>query len=168
MDLGINAVLSHGTHVLSIYAPFWMINKTGKMLVYKGQDPQNVIYHAPDLNQDEIPMMFSFVQKRFMGKRKASIRVENSNWSDPFTLDTIEDAGKVSCKAKNEVFNVGVNINMSKSSLTKIITFTPFYLIYNTTESILEIWEIDVIGNVKYHPFLIHTRFVRNFVHFCP
>ena len=149
MDLGINAVLSHGTHVLSIYAPFWMINKTGKMLVYKGQDPQNVIYHAPDLNQDEIPMMFSFVQKRFMGKRKASIRVENSNWSDPFTLDTIEDAGKVSCKAKNEVFNVGVNINMSKSSLTKIITFTPFYLIYNTTESVLEIWEIDVIGNVK-------------------
>lgn len=149
MDLGINAVLSHGTHVLSIYAPFWMINKTGKMLVYKGQDPLNVIYHAPDLNQDEIPMMFSFVQKRFMGKRKASLRVENSNWSDPFTLDTIEDAGKVTCKAKNEVFNVGVNINMSKSSLTKIITFTPFYLIYNTTESILEIWEIDVLGNFK-------------------
>ena len=54
MDLGINAVLSHGTHVLSIYAPFWMINKTGKMLTYKGQDPQNVIYHSPDLKQDEV------------------------------------------------------------------------------------------------------------------
>ena len=54
INSGINAVLSHGTHVLSIYAPFWMINKTGKMLTYKGQDPQNVIYHSPDLKQDEV------------------------------------------------------------------------------------------------------------------
>ena len=156
MDIGINTVISHGTHVLSIYAPFWMINKTGKMLAYKGQDPQNVIYHDPDLGQDEVPMMFSFIQKRFMGKRKASIRIENNtSWSDPFTLDTIEDAGKVSCKAKNtnEVFHVGVNINMSKSSLTKIITFTPFYLIYNTSELTLEILEIDTAGEFYFPDF---------------
>ena len=86
--------------------------------------------------------MFSY-SKKFMGKRKASVRVDNANWSDPFTLDTIEDAGKVSCKAKTEVFSVGVNINMSKSSLTKIITFTPFYMVYNTTEVDVEVWELE-------------------------
>ena len=35
-----------------------------------------------------------------LGKRKAALRVEESAWSDPFTLDTIEDADKVTCKKK--------------------------------------------------------------------
>ena len=35
-------------------------------------DVQNVIYHYPEYH--EIPMMFSFT-KRFLGKRKASVRV---------------------------------------------------------------------------------------------
>jgi vacuolar protein sorting-associated protein 13A/C len=81
-----------------------------------------------------------------MGKRKASVRIEDSNWSEPFTLDTIEDAGRVTCKSKiskSDVFNVGVNINLSKSSLTKIITFTPFFLIHNTTELNLDLWELE-------------------------
>lgn len=142
MDLGINSVICHGTTVLSIYAPFWMINKTGKDLVYRGQDPSNLIFHPSAL--EEVPMMFSFT-KRFMGKRKASVKIGDSSWSDPFTLDTIEDAGKVTCKGKSETFYVGVNINMSKSSLTKIITFTPYYLIYNTTVNSILLWEADAL-----------------------
>ena len=73
-DLDINCVKSCGTYVLSIYAPFWMINKTGKLLNYRESsgDVQNVIHHYPV--DHEIPMMFSFT-KRFLGKRKASVRV---------------------------------------------------------------------------------------------
>ena len=109
---------------------------------YKGHDPQNVIYHPPELN--EVPVMFSFI-KRFMGKRKALLKIEDSNWSDPFTLDTIEDAGKVTCKAKSEIYHVGVNINMSKSSLTKIITFTPYFMVFNTTENTILLREIEAV-----------------------
>ncbi len=32
---------------------------------------------------------------------------------------------------------------MSKSSLTKIITFTPFYLVHNTTEHVIQIRELE-------------------------
>ncbi len=96
VDLNINTVVSHGTNVLSIYSPFWMINKTGLHLTYRGQDPQNVIYHPKEL--EAVPMMFSYTKSGFLGKRKASVRIEESTWSDPFTLDTIEDAGKVNCK----------------------------------------------------------------------
>ncbi len=147
---GINSTTSHGTQVLSVFAPFWMVNKTGKMLTYRGQDPQNIIYHPSDL--EEIPMMFSYVTKSFLGKRKASLRIEDSTWSDPFTLDTIEDAGKVSCKrlavgggsSKSKCgYSVGVNIAMSKSSLTKIITFTPYYIMLNTAEFSVSIRELD-------------------------
>ena len=46
-----NSLFSCYFQVLSIYAPFWMINKTGKPLTYKGQDPQNLIYHPQELNE---------------------------------------------------------------------------------------------------------------------
>ena len=73
-----------------------MVNKTGKMLTYKGSDGESQIYHPVEL--ESIPMMFSYSAKSFLKKRKASLRVEDSNWSESFTLDTIEDAGKVTCK----------------------------------------------------------------------
>ena len=187
LDLRINSIISHGTHVLSIYSPFWMINKTGKTLTYKdSQDSQNNILHPYDQKWNEVPMMFSYT-KRFLGKRKgknyelcpkyielvdstvlwilwvrifdqlkisasffffklACLQIEDSQWSDAFTLDTIEDAGKVSCKTKNslnQIYHVGVQINMSKSSLTKIITFTPFYLLHNTMDHTVQISEAE-------------------------
>ena len=38
---------------------------------------------------------------------------------------------------------MGVQINMSKSSLTKIITFTPFYLLHNTMDHTVQISEAE-------------------------
>ena len=123
-----------------------MINKTGKTLTYKdSQDSQNNILHPYDQKWNEVPMMFSYT-KRFLGKRKACLQIEDSQWSDAFTLDTIEDAGKVSCKTKNssnQIFHVGVQNQMSKSSLTKIITFTPFYLLHNTMDHTVQISEAE-------------------------
>ena len=157
IDLGIHSSICHGTQVLSIYAPFWMINKTGKDLSYKGQDPSNVIYHPKEL--EELPMMFSYTAKSFLSKRKCSLRIESSSWSDPFTLDTIEDAGKVSCKKTSDGkkgpktgYHVGVNINMSKSSLTKIISFTPYYMIFNQSDFAIEVKEIEHFNWLKIGP----------------
>ena len=147
-DLGINSVISHGTQVLSIYSPFWMINKTGKFVSYRGGlDHHNVVDHPVELR--DAPMMFSYTGRSVLGKRKTSLRVEESAWSDPFTLDTIEDADKVTCKRKGrdnsdkQVYHVGVKIQMSKSSLTKIITFTPYYLVLNTADFSISIREAD-------------------------
>ena len=82
----------------------------------------------------------------FFLSKLACLQIEDSQWSDAFTLDTIEDAGKVSCKTKNslnQIYHVGVQINMSKSSLTKIITFTPFYLLHNTMDHTVQISEAE-------------------------
>ena len=71
LDLDVNSVIFNGTRVLSISAPFWMINKTGKHLSYRdSQDSQNKIFHPIEL--DQVPMMFSYT-KRFMGKRKGTV-----------------------------------------------------------------------------------------------
>ena len=42
-----------------------------------------------------------------------------------------------------QVYHVGVKIQMSKSSLTKIITFTPYYLVLNTADFSISIREAD-------------------------
>lgn len=152
LDLSVNCTDMLGTRVFSIFAPFWMVNKTGRMLSYMSpQDSQNIIYHPVEYEQ--VPMMFSYASAKGLlfarNKRKACIRIDDSGWSDPFTLDTIEDAGKVSCTKKLATTQsssadegsvrhyVGVKINMSKSSLTNIITFTPFYIIQNASDRLV-------------------------------
>jgi vacuolar protein sorting-associated protein 13A/C len=35
LDLGVHTVNLHGTLYMSLYSPFWMINKTGLMLSYR-------------------------------------------------------------------------------------------------------------------------------------
>jgi vacuolar protein sorting-associated protein 13A/C len=57
-------------------------------------------------------------------------------------LDALEHADTVTCKTDlRKSYEVGVTIQRSQSSLTKIITFTPYYLIYNTTENPIELKE---------------------------
>ena len=43
------------------------------------------------------------LRRSVLGKRKAALRVEESAWSDPFTLDTIEDADKVQNIARSKI-----------------------------------------------------------------
>ena len=154
LDISLNTITSNGTIVLSAYAQFWMVNKTGKDLTYKGQDPQNVVEHTAAMN--EMPMIFSYLGKGFMGNRKVSVKVGDSTWSEPFTLDTIEDGGKITCRwadgAKKGSFHVGVNIAMSKSSLTKIVTFTPYHIILNTTSHSLMVLEQNCEAEVLQVP----------------
>ena len=57
-------------------------------------------------------------------------------------MDALEHADTVTCKTDSKKsYEVGVTIQRSQSSLTKIITFTPYYLIYNTTENHIELKE---------------------------
>ena len=59
-------------------------------------------------------------------------------------MDALEHADTVTCKTDSrKSYEVGVTIQRSQSSLTKIITFTPYYLIYNTTENPIELKELE-------------------------
>lgn len=71
----------------------------------------NVLYHPPDL---EGPILFSYREKLFFGKKKASLRVENGDWSEKFALDAAGSTGVVECNAdevKYEVSDAFFTIN---------------------------------------------------------
>ncbi|CAH2105533.1 unnamed protein product [Euphydryas editha] len=158
LELGVHSADLDGTQMLSLYCPFWMLNKTGFTLCYRdrddhvtafeatdnsfkitfgerGEDKQsnadetsNVIFHPKDYKE---PILFSFRAKNFFGKKKAAIRVEFGEWSDKFSLDVPGSSGVVICKNEGRTYQVAVTNQLTFNSLTKMVIFTPFFLIIN-------------------------------------
>lgn len=63
------------------------------------------------------PILFSFKSKAFFGKKKATVKVEDSDWSDKFSLDVVGSSGSVLCKAPNKNYQVGEGAGSPSSEL---------------------------------------------------
>ena len=72
------------------------------------------------------PVLFSFRSKAFFGKKKASVRAEDSDWSDKFALDVVGSNGIVTCRSRNvssgveRIYQLNVSITLSANALTKV------------------------------------------------
>lgn len=67
------------------------------------EELSNFLYHPADYKE---PILFSFRAKNFFGKKKASIRVGNGEWSEKFSLDIPGSSGVVVCKTSGTVYQV--------------------------------------------------------------
>ncbi|XP_063619785.1 intermembrane lipid transfer protein Vps13 [Cydia splendana] len=160
LDLGMHSVDSEGTQVLSLYCPFWMLNKTGLTLCYRKSkkaeketstpnkmklsccskllsrhccmpnvdETGNVIFHPKEYKE---PILFSFRAKNFFGKKKAAIRIDFGEWSEKFSLDVPGSSGVITCRHEGRSYQVAVTNQLSFNSLTKMVIFTPYFLIIN-------------------------------------
>ncbi|CAL1678436.1 unnamed protein product [Lasius platythorax] len=141
LDLGMHTSHKHGSIVMALYCPFWMLNKTGLMLSYRTTDDYlNVLYHPEHFKG---PILFSFRSKAFFGKKKAMIRVEDGEWSDKFSIDVAGSEGVVACKYNGMTYQIGVHNQLTYNSLTKQITFTPYYILINNADFLIECQEGD-------------------------
>ncbi|CAL1260768.1 unnamed protein product [Larinioides sclopetarius] len=172
LELGMHVQKVKGSYIMQLYAPFCMINKTGMMLTYRrskkgfekfegknrklkcsiccfddhdyqisshGED-DNIIYHPPEIN----PVLFSFKAKAFFAKKKASLKIGESEWTDKFSLDAVGSSGTVIAKTKDgRTYGIGVQIKLSQAGLTKMIIFTPYYLLVNNCDKEIEVMEIN-------------------------
>ncbi|XP_017049520.1 vacuolar protein sorting-associated protein 13 [Drosophila ficusphila] len=139
MDLYVKSENRHGSLMLTLYSPFWMINKTGLMLTYKAEATSvEVLYHPPEYSG---PILFTFRDKLFFDKKKASIRVDNGSWSEKIPLDVAGSIGEVSCDANNQKYPIGVHNHLTQNSLTKQITLIPFYIMCNKCHFDIELQE---------------------------
>ncbi|KAJ8953002.1 hypothetical protein NQ318_015363 [Aromia moschata] len=178
LDLGMHTLDKNGSLIMSLYCPFWMLNKTGLMIGYRVSKIslllQNRIYRYYDsvfrslkrLKKNELsgspaktsdenlnilyhpahfkgPILFSFNPKNFFGKKKASIRVEYGEWSDKFSLDVAGSSGLVTCKTDDRIYQIGVHIQLTYNTLTKQVTFIPYYVIINNAPFPIECQESD-------------------------
>lgn len=141
MDLGIHYEDRHGSISLTIFSPFWMINKTHLMLSYKtNTESENVLYHPPEYNG---AILYSFPKTKFLGKNKAFVRVDNGDWSSEMPLNTAGSIGKTECESEEIVYGIGVHNHLTSNSLTKQITFMPFYTIINKCGFNIEVQDFE-------------------------
>uniref|UniRef100_A0A8C2TPH2 Vacuolar protein sorting-associated protein 13 VPS13 adaptor binding domain-containing protein n=1 Tax=Coturnix japonica TaxID=93934 RepID=A0A8C2TPH2_COTJA len=119
--------------ILSVFSPYWIINKTSRILQYRAEDTH--VKHPADYRDI---VLFSFKKKNIFSKNKIQLCISTSTWSSSFSLDTVGSYGCVRCPANSMEYLVGVSIKMSSFNLTRIVTFTPFYTIANKSSLELE------------------------------
>ncbi|XP_024872138.1 vacuolar protein sorting-associated protein 13 isoform X1 [Temnothorax curvispinosus] len=103
-------------------------------------DYLNILYHPEHFKG---PILFSFRSKAFFGKKKAMIRVEDGEWSDKFSIDVAGSEGVVACKYNGMTYQIGVHNQLTYNLLTKQITFTPYYILINNADFLIECQEGD-------------------------
>jgi len=136
MDFGLYSS-QEGSLSVTLFAPYWMLNKTGKSLVYQAIGSEATHEH---LKTEEGALMFHVKGK----KKKARVSVKGCEWSDEFPLDTIGSGGSLKSEGlRARMFEIGVGISLSYFGLTKIVTFTPLRNLTNHTKVAISMAEGD-------------------------
>lgn len=136
LDIAIHVTYNTGQTVVAFHSPYWMVNKTGRMLQYKADGIHRK--HPPNYKK---PVLFSFQPKHFFNNNKVQLMVTDSELSDQFSIDTVGSHGAVKCKGLKMDYQVGVTIDLSSFNITRIVTFTPFYMIENKSKYHISVTE---------------------------
>ncbi|XP_066567209.1 intermembrane lipid transfer protein VPS13A isoform X2 [Amia ocellicauda] len=136
LDIAIHVKYNTGQTVIAVHSPYWMVNKTERLLQYKADD----VHRKHPMDYD-MPLLFSFKPRNFFQNNKVQLMVSDSDLSDEFSLDTVGSHGDVKCKGRSKDYLVGVKIDASSFSLTRIVTFVPFYMLVNRTKHHIQIRE---------------------------
>ncbi|XP_027694898.1 vacuolar protein sorting-associated protein 13A-like isoform X1 [Vombatus ursinus] len=136
--IAVHLTYTTGQAIVAFHSPYWMVNKTGRMLQYKADGIHRK--HPPDYKK---PVLFSFQPKHFFNNNKVQLMVTESELSDQFSIDTVGSHGAIKCKGMTMEYQVGVTIDLSSFNLTRIVTFTPFYIINNKSRYNIKISEED-------------------------
>ncbi|XP_053190317.1 intermembrane lipid transfer protein VPS13C [Scomber japonicus] len=138
VDVSVHVLRTANRLLLSLFSPYWIINKTSRVLQYKSEDVS--VKHPADYRDI---ILFSFRKKNLFSKSKLQLCISTSSWSDGFSLDTVGSYGCVRCPANNMDFLVGVSIQMSSFNLTRIVTMSPFFTLVNKSSYELEVGEVS-------------------------
>uniref|UniRef100_A0A3B1JJN7 Vacuolar protein sorting 13 homolog C n=1 Tax=Astyanax mexicanus TaxID=7994 RepID=A0A3B1JJN7_ASTMX len=138
VDVCLHVSRAAGRMVLSVFSPYWIINKTSRVLQYRAED--TYVKHPSDFRD---VILFSFRKKNIFSKNKLQLCVSTSSWSEGFSLDTVGSYGCVRCPDKTMDYLVGVSIQMSSFNLTRIVTMSPFYTLVNKSSFELEVGEVQ-------------------------
>uniref|UniRef100_A0A673YFJ4 Vacuolar protein sorting 13 homolog C n=1 Tax=Salmo trutta TaxID=8032 RepID=A0A673YFJ4_SALTR len=138
VDLSVHVTRLHGRLTLAVFSPYWIVNKTSRVLQYRTEDVS--VKHASDFRD---VILFSFKKKNIFSKNKLQLCVSTSSWSDGFSLDTVGSYGCVRCPANTMDYLVGVSIQMSSFNLTKMVTMSPFFTLVNKSSYELEVGEVQ-------------------------
>ena len=144
---------SGGAFKVSVYSPYLILDKTGLDLniqssktmfsAAKSGAGQSMRTTSEDGSPKALPYMFSYPTDDT--RNRANIKVGDSSWSKPQSLDAIGSSFEVvlpSSNIKSEM-HVGVSVmeGEGKYNLTKVATITPRFILKNKLREDLDVRE---------------------------
>uniref|UniRef100_A0A914HUE8 Cadherin domain-containing protein n=1 Tax=Globodera rostochiensis TaxID=31243 RepID=A0A914HUE8_GLORO len=159
--LGLNWSTEFLRTSLALYAPYWMVNETGKQLAYKRiqgrcqccskclRSRNHVQCEAAEIlhPSDENPLILPLHKREFESKSRAKVKIVGvTDWSPSFPLDVAGNSGSRICKAnvrgkRKREFEMSVDVQLCQSGLTKVVTISPFFLLKNDSNVDIEVRE---------------------------
>lgn len=132
-------------HLVTIYSPYLLLNKTGlsmsfavKSLLTSHRSVACQELLTPLVDGQITPMMFSYSNFEPLQSR-TQIKIDDSEWSKPLSFEAVGssfkvDVGKEKLGNPGEI-QIGVDIQegAGKYYMTKVITFSPRFLARNLT-----------------------------------
>ena len=150
-----NCVLEDHCLSFSLYAPYWLLNQTKLKLEYKFKGSNDEVNEIDD-ETHELPQFLKINSKIFTSQKKSiSIKVkcangDTSEWSESFLIDAVGNSGTIISKCREKqsekYCEIGVDIHLSSTGLTKIIKLTPYYLLVNNTGFVLDVMEVTSLN----------------------
>ena len=128
----------NGFRLLTVLAPFWMVNHTGLRLKYSLGDD---LYITHEPKEDQVCLV-SYKQRQITQKKTMQLALENSKFSDQFPVDAVGSKGSIVVKMHdNSLCFFTINISLSEMLFSKIVKITAFYTIVSRVNFDIEISE---------------------------
>ena len=147
--------------VIKIYSPYIVRNATGRDLLIEGSygnvARSKVLLDDKDGvgKRHSLPLMFSF-DDTTSDEDRARVKFRNSEWSSPLSFDAVGQSFDVTVGLIDRELecNMGVDISEGEGefALSKIVTFSPRYMVKNDLMFPIEICEVGSISSTQIDP----------------
>lgn len=137
INLAVKFQIENNALVLALFAPYWLVNQTQKSITYK-VDSKHLFHHPESLHTQ--PFLLSFDPCKVSRTNKLCLSVNQSQFTDFFPLNVVPYTGTFLPQSANKKYNlyVGVQAELALIGMSKIITVSSFYNVFNISKKNIE------------------------------
>ncbi|KAJ3439892.1 vacuolar protein sorting-associated protein 13c [Anaeramoeba flamelloides] len=143
-----NILEDDGTRTLNIFSKYWLINRTGLGLIYRGTSKEDIIEgqstRRAKLKKSVYPSNQEQLEEAIQNYERLctcepnqiNLRAHNSKWSEKINLNVPQTTGVIPLKhPEHGLVEIGMKVERLRGVYNKsmIVTFTPRFLIFNKT-----------------------------------
>lgn len=132
LDLPLEYRVQNSLLAITLYASYWIMNRTNEMIAFKMDDKESYLYRPDNHN----PQLFEYLTEKSSKKAKICLKVADSQFSSNFPINVAPNKYNhiLPVSGNKSAYQVLVRIEASRLSQTKIIYVEPFYSVINLTK----------------------------------
>ncbi|KAI8610486.1 hypothetical protein BC830DRAFT_1069804 [Chytriomyces sp. MP71] len=152
--------LEYGGRKVSIYSPYVLLNRTGLDMYFCARSliasPRLAAGQETDRLIQAAPFMFSYSNFEPL-RNRALVKVTDSDWSKPISFEAVGSSFDIMipCNNKDQEAHLGIRVNEGEGKyfLSKVVTFTPRFMVKNNIGE-----DLHCRQGAKQQPLLIKSK----------